>query len=99
VECVTAGYDGKAVVSGISLALESGETICLLGANGATQAVYTAEKVVHDPKPLLPHPREKVIPWRIDLAKTTGHLVVADVYNGRNMAGVARGSVKEILIM
>lgn len=35
VECVTAGYDGKAVVSGISVALESGETICLLGANGS----------------------------------------------------------------
>jgi hypothetical protein len=74
-------------------------SICLLDANGATQAVYTAGKVVHDPKPILPRPREKVIPWRIDLTKTTGHLVVSDVYNGRNMAGVTRGSVKEILIM
>ncbi len=35
VERITAGYDGKAVVSSISLSLEPGETICLLGANGS----------------------------------------------------------------
>jgi ABC-type cobalamin/Fe3+-siderophores transport system ATPase subunit len=34
-EQVTSGYHGKAVISGISLAVESGEVLCLLGANGS----------------------------------------------------------------
>ena len=34
-EQITAGYHGKAVISGISLAVESGEVLCLLGANGS----------------------------------------------------------------
>jgi iron complex transport system ATP-binding protein len=35
VEHVTSGYDGKIVISDISLTLASGEAICLLGANGS----------------------------------------------------------------
>lgn len=35
VEHVTAGYDGKVVVSDASLTLAPGEAICLLGANGS----------------------------------------------------------------
>jgi ABC-type cobalamin/Fe3+-siderophores transport system ATPase subunit len=34
-EEIAAGYRGKAVISGISLAVESGEVLCLLGANGS----------------------------------------------------------------
>jgi ABC-type cobalamin/Fe3+-siderophores transport system ATPase subunit len=34
-ENATAGYNGKAVIAGVSLAVESGEVLCLLGANGS----------------------------------------------------------------
>jgi len=35
VESASCGYEGKPVVSDISLALDSGEVLCLLGANGS----------------------------------------------------------------
>lgn len=53
----------------------------------------------HEPRPLVARPREPVIPPKIDLTKETGTLMVADVYQGRNMAGVKRGEIKQILVM
>ena len=57
--------------------------------------------MVHDPRVIRPRHRERVIPPRIDLRKTTGRFVVADVYRGRHMEmdGVQRGTIKEILVL
>ena len=56
---------------------------------------YRAEKMVHDPRVIRPRPREPVIPPRSDLQKTTGQLVLTDVYHGRNMKGVKPGDDQE----
>ncbi len=53
----------------------------------------------HEPRPLRPRRRERVIPPRIDLDKPTGRLVLADVYKGRNMEGVERGDVEKLLVL
>ena len=69
-------------------------------ATGKTQEFYRAEKMVHDPRVIRPRPREPVIPPRIDLRKTTGRLVLADVYRGRNMeGGVKPGTIKKLLVL
>jgi hypothetical protein len=53
----------------------------------------------HEPRPLQSRPREPAIPPRVDLSKTTGCVVLQDVYAGRNMAGVKRGEIKKLLVL
>jgi hypothetical protein len=53
----------------------------------------------HEPRPLVAREREVAIADRVDLHETHGELVLADVYEGRNMAGVARGEIKKLLVL
>ena len=53
----------------------------------------------HEPRPLRARPLEKVIAPRVDLGCRNGQLILQDVYHGRNMEGVERGSIKRLLIM
>ena len=55
--------------------------------------------MLHEPAWLHPRPRERVIPTRIDLSKTTGRLILSDVTRGRNMAGVKPGQIKKLLVL
>jgi len=73
---------------------------------GNTKVIYSlpdelaqAGVELHEPRPLRPRARERVIPSRLDLAEVTGKLVLADVYEGRNMAGVERGDIKKLLVL
>ena len=43
--------------------------------------------------------REKLIPHQVDLSRTTGTIITRDVYVGRNMDGIERGAIKELLVM
>jgi cytochrome c553 len=54
---------------------------------------------LHEPRPLLPHPRERIIPDRVNPKAATGRLVLADIYDGRNMADVKRGEIKKLLVL
>lgn len=74
-------------------------SLYLLGLDGATQEVYRAETMLHDPRVLRPRPRERLVPPRCDPGKNVGQLVLANVYRGRNMAGVKPGSIKKLLVL
>ncbi len=83
-----------------------GPAVVLVDGSGAQQEVFklSPEDVkagywLHEPRPVIARPREHRIPERTQLAATTGRLVLADVYNGRNMAGVARGEIKKLLVL
>jgi cytochrome c553 len=54
---------------------------------------------LHEPRPLIPRPRERIIPDRVDPEQATGRLILADIYNGRNMAGVKPGEIKKLLVL
>ncbi len=58
-----------------------------------------AGMMVQEPQPLEARPREPVIADQIDRAKTTGLLTLTDVYAGRNMEGIERGSIKKLLVL
>ena len=78
--------------------------IWVMDGSGATDLVYKLpagqEKLTcNEPRPLKPRQREPVTAPRVDLAKKTGRLVLNDVYQGRNMAGVARGEIKKLLVL
>lgn len=54
---------------------------------------------LHEPVPVQPRPRERTPPRRDDPARSTGRLILADVAVGRNMAGVAPGEVRSLLVL
>ena len=80
--------------------------ISLLGADGKSVSLFKlkpedikARMWVHEPRPIRSRPKERLIPSRVDLTKSTGTVVLQDVYVGRNMKGVKRGDIKKLLVM
>ena len=53
----------------------------------------------HEPRPVQPRARERVLPDRTRRTTRTGRLVLADVHRGRNMQGVEPGEVKKLLVL
>jgi hypothetical protein len=53
----------------------------------------------HEPRPIAPRPHEPALPSRAKLEETSGRLVLANVYEGRNMAGVQPGEIKKLLVL
>ncbi len=75
--------------------------IILFNASGAVEVVHehAGDGAIHEPRPLLARPRERVFPAVHASDRPTGELLLADVYAGRNMAGVARGDIRALLVV
>lgn len=83
-----------------------GATVVVMDGAGEQQEIFKLPEAdrrtglqLHEPRPLTPHPRERVVPDRVHPRATTGRLVLADIYTGRNMAGVRRGEIKKLLVL
>jgi len=82
----------------------AGPRILVMDGQGNAEPVYELTNAgwgmeCHEPRPLIPRPREAIIPERVDLSKATGLLFLEDVYQGRNMGGVKRGEIKKLLVL
>ncbi|MDP6543424.1 MAG: hypothetical protein QGH60_05490 [Phycisphaerae bacterium] len=80
--------------------------IRVIDTKGASQELYRLPKKwivgamkIHEPRPLRPRKRERMIPTRVNLAMSTGTVMLQDAYIGRNMKGVKRGDIKKLLIL
>ncbi len=73
--------------------------IDVLDASGRASRLFAFEGTMHEPRPLIRRPRERVIPSRIDPSKATGTLILDDVYIGRNMAGIEKGEIEKLLVV
>ncbi len=73
--------------------------IDVLDREGNVSTLFTFAGTMHEPRPLIKRPRERVIPPRIDLSKPTGTLVLDDVYVGRNMGGIEKGTIKKLMVL
>ncbi len=76
-----------------------GNRLLLMDGQGRTQTLYEAETMLHEPCPLQPRPRERVIPPRSNPGETTGRLVLSNVYHGRNLSGIRPGEIKKFLVL
>lgn len=83
-----------------------GPELVVMDEQGATQCVYRlpeAERKAglqcHEPRPLRPRKREHVIPPRAQPKQATGRLVLADIYEGRNMENIERGEIADLLVL
>jgi hypothetical protein len=84
----------------------TGRSLVLMDGAGNVQELFklTSEDVAaglecHEPRPLTLRPRENVIPPRSRPEAAFGKLLLADVYNGRNMDGVKSGEIKKLLVL
>jgi len=77
--------------------------IHVMDGSGHTQMLHALPDgetlTFHEPRPLRPRHRERVIPSKVEPSDDTGRLILADLYTGRNMAGVRRGEVKKLLVL
>jgi hypothetical protein len=81
-----------------------GRQLLLMDDTGATLDLYELPKAfgsakLQEPRPLVSRVRERVIAPATDLSKSTGKLILANVYRGRNMAGVKPGEIKKLLVL
>ncbi len=53
----------------------------------------------HEPRPVTYRPLERVVPERTELTKSTGRLVLENIYRGRKMASLEPGSIKKLLVL
>lgn len=84
----------------------AGGSLVLMDESGVTQEIFKLPEAdlkagmqLHEPRPVLAHARERVIPDRVNPRQGTGRLMLADIYEGRNMTGVQRGEIKKLLVL
>jgi hypothetical protein len=87
-----------------SFLLTRGRQIVLMDSQGNTEVVYRLEHPdarlqVHEPRPLRSRPREPLLPETGDRQQATGQLILANVNQGRKMAGVRPGEVRRLLVL
>jgi hypothetical protein len=73
--------------------------LLLMNSVGETEVLHEASRMLHEPRPVLPRPVARRVPREADLTKDSATVLLSDVYAGRNMAGVRRGTVKKLLVM
>ena len=81
-----------------------GPTIVALDGGGRERVLYRLpedqkEFWIQEPRPLAPRPREFPVVSRVKLAEPNGRMLLANVYEGRNMAGVKPGTIKKLLVL
>jgi hypothetical protein len=78
--------------------------LVLISSSGQWATLFTLPKAfgpvwLHEPRPIVAHPKEFVIPQRADLSRSTGKFMLDNVYHGRNMAGVKPGEIKRLMVI
>ncbi|MBM4040141.1 MAG: hypothetical protein FJ290_16675, partial [Planctomycetes bacterium] len=83
-----------------------GPHLFLLDGKGRAQGIYKLPDAdiqrgltCHEPRPLVPRPREPVAATPTNWAEGTGRLLLLDAHHGRNMAGVKPGEIKKLLVL
>ena len=83
-----------------------GPRIVLMDGQGRTQTVFELPPPdveqglqCHEPRPLIPRPREEVVAPLADWSRQEGRVILADVYQGRSMEGVRRGEIESLLVL
>jgi hypothetical protein len=83
-----------------------GQALLLMDETGAREQLCKLPEadvkrgmLLQEPRPLMSRPREPIVVPRVNPGVPTGRLVLANVYEGREMTGVARGDIKKLLVL
>lgn len=78
--------------------------VMLVNHKGAEAVLFTLPEqfkncLVHEPRPVQPRPQESLIADKTDWTKPDGRFFLDNIYEGRHMEGVERGSVKKLMVL
>ena len=95
--------DPWALADGLYLAARDRDLV-LMDSSGSETNLFTLPGTfkdcwLHEPRPLMPRRREPVISDKTDLSQANGTFSLENVYEGRHMAGVAKGAIQKLLIL
>jgi hypothetical protein len=81
-----------------------GRNLVLMGRDGIAETIHRLGaspdgRELHEPRPVRPRAREPIIPSRVDERQSSGRLVLANTYQGRNMDGVVPGEITKLLVV
>ncbi|MBW7862825.1 MAG: hypothetical protein GX580_06435 [Candidatus Hydrogenedens sp.] len=98
------GYRDPYPVSADAFLAARGRELVLLDRDGVQETLHRIpvtpdRRELHEPRPIRPRSRERVIPARVNYAKETGRLLLSDVRLGRNMDGVGPGEIAKLLVV
>ena len=100
--CSDGGLRDPYPVSSSKFLVAKGPDVYLLSDDGKLSLLCRLDMpalALHEPRPLAPRPRERVIPSRVDSRESTGTLVLADIAYGRRMQGVEPGEIDKLLVL
>ena len=60
---------------------------------------YRGKANIHEPVAMMKRSRERIVADRTDDNRSTGEIVLADIYKGRNMENIQPGQIKKLLIL
>jgi hypothetical protein len=102
----TADFRDPWPLAGDAFLVARGPEILAMDGKGATAPLLTLTQSerqagfwVHEPRPVLPRPREKTIARHSDQTQATGKLILANILEGRNMKGVKPGEIRKLLVV
>ncbi len=82
------------------LAAQDRDLVLIDGRGGVESFLTVADSGgVHEPRPLVPRPREPVPAPRAKAGEKTGRFVLADVNEGRNLGDLRPGDVRKLLVL
>ena len=80
--------------------------IQVMNGAGATANIYKLSPaeiqegyLVHEPRPMISRVRENSVAARVNAKQSTGQVIVANIYEGRNMSGIKQGEIKKLLVL
>ncbi|MBI2928738.1 MAG: hypothetical protein HYY24_24000 [Verrucomicrobia bacterium] len=84
----------------------SRDTLVVMDSSGRTEEILklpaedlAAKLQCHEPRPVAPRPRERILQARIKPDRDAGYFLLADVNHGRNMRDVKHGEIKKLLVL
>lgn len=97
--------DPWALAGDAFLTTRDGQLLAMNGAGAAQVLLELSEPDrkagfwIHEPRPVLVRPREAHIAPRTDRSQATGRLILGNILEGRNMAGVKPGEIRKLLVL
>ncbi len=98
------GFRDPYPITADAFLVAQGRNLVMMDRDGVTEIIhrlppFPRDRELHEPRPLRPREREPIIPPRVDYSQTTGFLVLADAYLGRNMDGLSPGDIASMLVV